>query len=512
MSDYQSRTSLSYHLYRPEQVAAGEQQAAEQAGIRMRALMAAAGRAAFEQVQQQAAAGARLAVCCGEGNNGGDGYVIARLAQQSGFRVSVFALKANRQLNDIDNNDAEHARQAWRDTGNQEAPLNTFNAAGFDFIVDAVFGTGLSRPLEGELAQWVSAVNAAGVPVLAVDAPSGISADTGAVLGCAIRADWTVTMVALKRGLYTSAGRHYCGEIVLADLAVGHYFEQQQSSDWQLAQKNDCETWLGPRPVHSHKGDFGHVLLVGGQPGMPGAMVLALQAALRCGAGKVSVACHGDNTDIIATSQAEAMVHGIENAEQLKPLLQQATVIVLGPGLGTSRWSRQMFEAVTTSDKPVVIDADGLNLLADSGLSSDRWILTPHPGEAGHLLQQSTKSVEQDRFSAVEAIRSQYGGQILLKGAGSLVATDRGNFVIARGSPAMASGGMGDTLSGVIGALLAQQMSPAQALIAGSYWHAVAGEIAARSGVRGTLASDLLVPLRQLVNGIKVDPLDGNGH
>ncbi|MGM0482162.1 MAG: NAD(P)H-hydrate dehydratase [Pseudomonadota bacterium] len=512
MSKDLSQASLARSLFRPEQVAEGEQQAAAQAGVSMRALMAAAGRSAYGQVQQQAPSGARLAVFCGEGNNGGDGYVVARLAQQDGYRVCVFALKANRELTDCDSDDAQHARQAWRDKGNQESSLDSFKAADFDFLVDAMFGTGLSRPLEGALQQWVEAVNESALPVLAVDAPSGISADTGAVLGCAIQANWTVTMIARKRGLYTSAGRQYCGEVVLADLDVGQYFLQQQTSDWQLVQDDDCQAWLGQRAAHSHKGDFGHVLLVGGQPGMPGAMVLASQAALRTGAGKVSVACHPDNTHTIAISQAESMVHGVDSAEQLAPLLQQATVVVLGPGLGTSNWSQRMFDAVMASDKITVVDADGLNLLAKAKGAAQRLILTPHPGEAGRLLQQSAETVEQDRFSAVEAIKARYGGQVLLKGAGSLVACDKGNFVIARGSPAMASGGMGDCLSGVIGALVAQQMPPAQALIAACYWHAVAGEIAARSGVRGTLASDLLTPLRQLVNGINVIQSGEHGH
>ncbi|MGM0526233.1 MAG: NAD(P)H-hydrate dehydratase [Pseudomonadota bacterium] len=504
--------SLSQSLYRAEQVQNGEKQAAKQAGVSMRALMAAAGNAVFLQIQRELPEHARLALFCGEGNNGGDGYVIARLAQQAGYRVSVFALKPGAELTDVENNDAHHSRQAWRDANNSESDFADFNSDNFDAIVDAVFGVGLSRPLEGKVADWVDSVNQSALPVFAVDIPSGINADTGTVAGAAIKAQRTVTMIAKKRGMYTSDARHYCGEISLAELGVGPHFQQQQTADWFLAGATDYHSWLGERPINSHKGDYGHVLIVGGHPGMPGAVTLAMQAALRTGAGKVSVACHPANASVVSSAQAEGMVHGVESAQQLESLLQQATVVVLGPGLGTTDWSKELFDAVMHTSLPILIDADGLNLLAKENISSKQFILTPHPGEAARLLGKSSKEVEQDRFAAVEQLRKKYQGQVLLKGAGSLVASERGNFIIARGSPAMASGGMGDCLSGFIGALLAQRLSPEQALIAGTYWHAVAGEMAAKDGCRGTLASDLFEPLRRLVNGINVSECGNNGN
>jgi len=504
--------SLSQSLYRAEQVQNGEKQAAEQAGVSMRQLMAAAGKAVFLQIQRELPEHARLALFCGEGNNGGDGYVIARLAQQAGYRVSVFALKAGAELTNVDNNDAHHARQAWRDANNNESDFTDFNPDNFDAVIDAVFGVGLSRPLEGKLADWVKTVNDSALPVIAVDIPSGINADTGTLTGAAIKAQRTVTMIAKKRGMYTSDARHYCGKISLAELGVGSHFQQQQTAEWFLAGEIDYHHWLGERQINSHKGDFGHVLIVGGHPGMPGAVTLAMQAALRTGAGKVSVACHPTNTSVVSSAQAEGMVHGVESAKQLEPLLQRASVVVLGPGLGTDDWSKKLFDAVMKTSTPILIDADGLNLLAEQNLSSERFILTPHPGEAARLLGKSTKEVEQDRFAAVEQLRKKYQGQVLLKGAGSLVASERGNFIVARGSPAMASGGMGDCLSGVIAALVAQRLAPEQALIAATYWHAVAGEIAAKDGCRGTLASDLLGPLRQLVNGKHESEFGNDGN
>ncbi|MBT43080.1 MAG: bifunctional ADP-dependent NAD(P)H-hydrate dehydratase/NAD(P)H-hydrate epimerase [Idiomarina sp.] len=501
-----NKKSLSQSLYRAEQVRSGEQQAAEKSGLSMRALMAAAGRAVFEQLQQMVPSGASVAVFCGEGNNGGDGYVIARLASQQGYRVTVYALNPGKSLQHSDDNDAEHARQAWRELGGTEQEFDDFTADRFDLIVDAVFGIGLNRPLEGKLERWVQCVNQSQLPVLAVDVPSGLDADTGKQLGATIMATNTVTMVARKRGLYSAKGPALCGDIILADLGVGDAFSQANASSWQLLDKDVYYPWLGARRRDAHKGDFGHVLVIGGNAGMSGAATLAMQAALRSGAGKVSVACHPQSAPIIAVAQPEAMVHGIQHAEELEPLLEQASIIVLGPGLGQTDWSLQLFNQVMKKTARItVIDADGLNLMAKQPDKSDRFIITPHPGEAARLLQCSGNEVEQDRFAAVKLLRQRFGGQALLKGAGSLIASDRGNFVIGRGSPALASGGMGDCLAGLIGGLLGQQLAPAQALIAASFWHAVAGEHCAKSGERGTLASDLLVPIRRLVNGLPIE-------
>lgn len=501
-----NKKSLSQSLYCAEDVSTGEVAAAEKSGLTMRALMASAGRAVFEQMTAYVSEGAKVAVCCGEGNNGGDGYVVARLASQQGYRVSVFALKPARQLENVQTDDAEHARQAWRDLGQQEHCLDDFKAEDYHIIIDAMFGIGLSRPLEGHLERWVQAVNKSTVPVIAVDIPSGLDADTGRVMGAAINATVTVTMVAKKRGLYTAKGPAHCGSICLADLDVGQAFLDANAAQWHLAGGIAYADWLGARKRDSHKGDFGHVLVVGGGAGMSGAASLAMQAALRTGAGKVSVACHPQSAPIIAVAQPEAMVHAVEQVEQLTPLLEQSTVVVLGPGLGQSDWAQRLFShVIDTKHRVTVIDADGLNLLALNPQKTDRFVLTPHPGEAARLLKTSVNAVEQDRFATVEALRERFGGQVLLKGAGSLIASDRGNFIIGRGSPALASGGMGDCLSGVIGALLAQQLAPGQAIIAGAYWHAIAGEFCGKQGERGTLATDLLTPLRRLVNGLSLE-------
>lgn len=496
-------------LYTVKQVQSGEQKAADACGVSMMQLMSAAGKAVFYRLQALQPAPARIAVCCGEGNNGGDGYIVARLAQQAGYQVQVFALKANATVSNIDESNAQKARQAWRDQGGSETPLTACEPEMADVVVDAVFGVGLNRALEGAPAQWAQCVNQSQTRVLSVDVPSGVNADTGDVPGAAIRATQTVTLVALKRGLLTGMAPNHVGQLCLEALGVGEAFQQQHQADWLRVDADESRTGLPPRAPCTHKGEQGHVLIVGGQPGMSGAVILAMQAALRSGAGKVSVACHPQVQSIVAGAQPEAMVHGVETAADLQALLEHATVVALGPGLGQSRWSQAMFEQTLGSDtaanSPRVLDADALNLLAQSGAqvlqSSGRVVLTPHPGEAARLLQTRTQDIAQDRFAAAQALRDTYGAQVLLKGAGSLVVTDNGSFVIERGSPAMASGGMGDLLTGLISGLIAQKAEPAAALLKGTLWHAMAGETAGNDNERGTLASDLLPYIRQLVNG-----------
>lgn len=492
---------FSHCLYQVEQLQQGEKKAAASHSMAMMQLMSAAGKAVFRQLQMHFPAPARIAVCCGEGNNGGDGYIVARLAHEAGYQVQVFALKQNIVLPDPIQSDAHKARGAWREQGGSEKALQDCSPEQFDVVVDALFGVGLNRMLEGYPVTWVQRVNASRTPVLSIDVPSGLHADTGYVPGAAIRARLTICLVALKRGLLTGKAPEHTGKLLLEDLSIGNTFKHQNEADWFRVNVDKVNSWLSARSLCTHKGEQGHVLIVGGQSGMSGAVILAMKAALRAGAGKVSVACHPDVQAIVAAAQPEAMVHALSDADELPPLLRQASAVALGPGLGQSRWSHEVFSQVMKADILKVIDADGLNLLASYPVRSPKLLLTPHPGEAARLLQTTTDKIESDRFAATTKLRKKYGAQVLLKGAGSLLVTDRGKCLIDRGSPAMASGGMGDLLTGLVTALLAQRMAPAQALIAGALWHAIAGEQAGKEGERGTLASDLLPYLRRLVNG-----------
>jgi hydroxyethylthiazole kinase-like uncharacterized protein yjeF len=258
---------------------------------------------------------------------------------------------------------------------------------------------------------------------------------------------------------------------------------------------------LAPRVRKAHKGLFGHVLVVGGNYGMPGAVRLAAEAALRCGAGLVSVATRSKHVGVIACGRPEIMVHGIENAQDLELLVAQSTVIVVGPGLGQTTWSKDLFYSVLAAPQVKVIDADALNLLAQNPSHSSNWVLTPHLGEAARLLRSEIALLQMNRIQAVWQLQKKYNGVVILKGADSLVCTANTLKQCQAGNPGMASGGMGDVLSGVIGALLAQGLNLQQAAELGVCLHAKAGDLAAQAlGERGLLAMDLMPFLHQLVN------------
>ena len=316
-----------------------------------------------------------------------------------------------------------------------------------------------------------------------------------------MQADLTVTFVGLKAGLFLNAGPDLCGDIVLADLDVPDQAHENSEAEFRRITDTHLDAWLPPRPASSHKGDFGHVLVVGGGPGMPGAVRLCGEAALRCGAGLVSIATHPDHAAIVVAARPELMPHAIADADDLVPLLQKADVVAFGPGLGRSSWAGSLVDVLADDERPTVWDADALNWLAESPAVSERRVITPHPGEAARLLGSATEDVQRDRRTALQDLETRYGGVVVLKGAGSLVSgTDGAPWLCTSGNPGMASAGMGDVLTGVIAGLVAQGLSLEQAAAIGVEIHARAGDIAAQAGERGLLASDLLASLRGIVN------------
>jgi NAD(P)H-hydrate epimerase len=369
--------------------------------------------------------------------------------------------------------------------------------------VDAILGTGLEREVEGLWREAIEAMNAHPAAILALDIPSGLHADTGAILGAAIQAAATLTFIGLKQGLFTGQGPACCGALSFAGLGVPSDIHSIiHPACWRYTGE-DLPALLPRRPRSAHKGHFGHVLVIGGDLGLAGAARLAAEAAARSGAGLVSVATRAVHAGWQAAARPELMFHGVETPDELTPLLSRATVIAIGPGLGREEWGRTLLRAVLASDRPLVLDADALNLLAAEPAFRDDWILTPHPGEAARLLKMTPAQVEADRFTAVEDVALRYGGVALLKGAGSLIASQSDGLVAlsAAGNPGMASGGMGDVLTGVIAALVAQGLAPFAAAQAGAYLHGQAGDLAAQAGgERGLVATDLLPFLRQLVN------------
>jgi NAD(P)H-hydrate epimerase len=484
-------------LYSASQLRELDRLAIEQAGIPGYTLMTRAAQAAWSAIQARWPELRSLVLLCGTGNNGGDGYVLARLAQSDGCQARVLQLGDAERIR----GDALTARNDWLEAGGVVVEFDAASLQPADVIVDALLGTGFERALDAQWADAIRAVNDSAVPVVALDIPSGLRSDSGAVADSAIRAQLTVTFIGRKAGLYTGAGPDRAGEIVLADLAVPAAVMRQVRPQAELQVAAELHGLAVPRSRSAHKGSFGHVLVIGGDHGMAGAVRLAGEAALRTGAGLVTVATRAEHTAAIMAGCPELICHGIENARQLRAVQAKATVIVIGPGLGQSDWAAELLGTVLETRQPLVVDADALNLIAREPVRQQRWIMTPHPGEAARLLQQDTATVQSDRFAAAAAINRQYGGVTVLKGAGTIVhAEDRLPMVCAAGNPGMATAGMGDVLSGILGGLLAQGLTPAQAARAGVCVHACAGDHAARDGERGLLARDVIAGLRGVMN------------
>lgn len=485
-----------YDLYTAEQTRELDRLAIEQCGISGYELMQRAGQSAFDQICRQWPDARQLAIFCGAGNNAGDGYVVARLAKQAGMTANVYYLANPEGLKA----EAQQAWQACVDAGGVIEPFVSGMHRDTDVVVDALMGTGLDRELKDEWLTAVDCMNVSPWPVLAIDIPSGLHADSGQVMGAAVRADSTVAFIGLNRGLFTGQAPEYTGEIVFDDLQVDESCYQAVSSDASLM-PDDIVNYLHPRSRDLHKGLCGHVLVIGGNTGMAGATTLAGKAALRAGAGLVSIATRPEHVNAVVSAQPELMVHGIEDGMALKPLLAKASVVVIGPGLGQDQWARALLNKVLESRLPAVVDADALNLLAKEPSRCENWVITPHVAEAARLLGVSTEEISADRFHAVQQLQHQFGGIALLKGAGTLVSSPQIR-VCRHGNPGMATAGMGDMLSGIIAALMAQGLSHEHAAELGVWTHAMAGDMEAeKRGERGLVATDLLPWIRQILNG-----------
>lgn len=492
-------TQLPHNLYTSAQVREMDKLAMDKLEISGTVLMERAGSAAFNLLQQQWPDAKTISVFCGTGNNGGDGYVIARLAHENQYQVTVYQLGDNNHIQ----GDALGAFQRLEGAG---ISVNKFagseDTSKTDVFVDALLGTGFEGEVSGEYQQAIDLMNQSNARILAVDIPSGLNADTGCADGSAVQANCTISFVGMKRGLLTGNAATYCGEIVFDDLRIPQEIFQQQPVAAEVLDYEQLKMQLGKRSRSAHKGQFGHVLIVGGEQGMSGAARMAGEAAQRVGAGLVTIATRPEHAALLSSARPELMCHGIENADDLKPLLEKATVVVIGPGLGTSEWAEELKSEVMLSDLPMVIDADALNLLAKEKFHRNNWVLTPHPGEAARLLGKDITAIQSDRFAAVEHIVQQFGGVAILKGAGSLVhAKESLTGICIEGNPGMASGGMGDVLTGVIAGLIAQGLSCVAAAKLAVIMHARAGDMSVSAvGERGLLATDLMTSLRRLAN------------
>jgi hydroxyethylthiazole kinase-like uncharacterized protein yjeF len=492
---------LPADLYRADQVRELDRCAIEEHGIAGIHLMKRAGRAAFAALLERWPDPEQITVLCGAGNNGGDGYVIAALAAQRRLPVTLIYLADPEKLQ----GDARGAYEFARREGVIMQPLQ--ESQGFSgVVVDAMLGTGITGEVREPFRQAIEWLNNSTAPVLAVDIPSGLCADTGNELGVAVKADVTVSFIGLKQGLLTGRGVGLTGELLFADLGVPAEVLRSQAPSAERLQLNRLLEQLPDRDGDAHKGKFGHVMVIGGDSGFAGAAAMAGEASARMGAGLTSVATRPEHVAAIIARRPELMVLGVTSGQELETYLGRPTVLVLGPGLGRTPWSEQMLQQAVASGLPMVLDADGLNLLAEGRIVADtqrgNWILTPHPGEAARLLDCTVAEIQRDRFAATTRLQQRYGGTVLLKGAGTVIAAPDGSLSVAYvGNPGMASGGMGDVLSGVIGGLLAQGLDPCVATKLAVCLHGTAADLAAdENGQRGLLAMDLLPYLRQLLN------------
>jgi len=474
-------------------------------------LMQAAARSAFRQLRRRWPQCRHVLVLCGAGNNGGDGYLLATCALRHGLGVTCLVLTDPAKLKG-------DARKAWQRASDQKISMVTAaQLADKDLIslleqadvtVDAMLGTGLNGAPRGEFARVVEFCNQSAAGVLALDVPSGLNATTGAAVGDVVAADATVTFIGLKAGLFTGHGPAVCGEVIFEDLGAAQ--QLGGCTEPVLATRADWSSvtlGISKRAANAHKGHFGHVLVVAGDRGFGGAGLLVAEAAARSGAGLVSLATRQEHVAAALSRCPSIMSHGVVHGSELAPLLAAATVVVCGPGLGQSAWGQRMLEQVLACNKPQVLDADALNLMASglmtnkASVAADNCIFTPHPGEAARLLGCTVAEVELDRLSAARKLQSRYGGAILLKGAGTVIASMHGEmFVVSGSNPGLATGGMGDVLAGIAGGLLAQLKDSTQAVVTAAALHLAAANLATQQfGYMGLQPTDVIDALPRVL-------------
>lgn len=490
---------LPHDLYTAAQIRELERIVIEQHNIPAAKLMSYAGAAALSLIEEHWQQAKSLLIICGIGNNGGDGFELARQALAKNYQVVVI------QVGDDTKMSAEStaARGALLITG---TTIQSFNdeLPSTDIIIDALLGSGLARECTGEYKAVITAINEASehIPVLSLDLPSGLHADTGNVLGIAVKATVTLSFLGLHKGLFTGEGPNYCGTVCFDSLHVpSTIFKEIPPAARRISLEEDGAR-LAPRQRTSHKGLYGHLLVIGGDNGMSGAARLAAEAGARVGAGLVTIATRAVHSHLLNLTRPELMCYGVEDADDVEMLIQRANVITAGPGLGQNEWGEALFQKIINSDLPVVVDADALNMLSKKPQHRDNWILTPHPGEAARLLGCSSAEIQADRFFAVHELQKRYGGVAVLKGSGTLICNGKAPTRLSSwGNPGMSSGGMGDVLAGVIGGLLAQGFPLMEAACVGVSLHGMAGDKAAeQDGERGMLAMDLIPHLRHLAN------------
>ncbi|MCH8498039.1 MAG: NAD(P)H-hydrate dehydratase [Marinobacter sp.] len=491
--------SLPESLYGADGVRALDRFVIDERGVPGFVLMQRAAAATFRQLVRCWPGRRSVVVLCGAGNNGGDGYLVAATAQRHGFQVRCIAVADPTNLS---GDAAQAAAQAAKDgvtieswpqaPGTLQQPLCPDDGV----IVDALLGTGVGGAPRAPFDAAIARINDSGLPVLAVDVPSGLDATTGAASGAAVRADLTVSFIGLKLGLFTGRGPDLEGRVLFDDLGVTEALAAAPVT--AIAHRSDWAALSGLLPrrrAAAHKGEFGRLLILAGERGFGGAGLLAAEAASRSGAGLVTLATRPEHISATLARCPSVMVRGVTHGSELAPLLAQADAVLCGPGIGQGPWGQQLLQQALAFAGPLVLDADALNMLASRvPVRNERHVLTPHPGEAARLLGVKASEVEADRLAAVVALQQRFGGVVLLKGAGTLIAGDEGvPAVIAGSNPGMATGGMGDVLSGILAALLAQGLTPQLAVRMAAAVHLeAANQASERLGYMGLLPMDVV--------------------
>ena len=483
-------------LFTAHQIRLMDQTLIEEYGIPGLTLMSRAADASIDLLRERYPLARRVIVFCGTGNNAGDGYLVAAKLQDRAIDGLVVQVGDPQKL-------GEDASTARNHCAQQAVPIidwDAFQRDGSeqaDVLVDALLGLGTTGPARKPFAQAIDWLNAQQAPIIALDVPSGLHPDFGVAEGATVHASHTVTFIAPKLGLAAEQGPDFSGEVRVAQLgAPDAFFDQFEEQGVDVIEPSA----LPPRSRASHKGHFGHVLVVAGGEGMAGAGLLAASAALRAGAGLVTLATHPSHAPNLASYQPELMVQGVLDADLMTPLFDRATVVAVGPGLGQSEWSKTLFKKVMDSGLPMVIDADALNLLAERPSELPNAILTPHPKEAARMLGAS--AVSRDRLEVLRALQDRYQSVVVLKGAATLVHDGKRALINQTGAPAMATAGMGDALTGCIAGLVAQGLALGQAAAQGVAHHGRAGEWASADlGEVAVLASDVIARLGRSFRG-----------
>ena len=441
-----------------------------------------------------------LTVFCGSGNNAGDGYLLAKMAIESGLTVKVITIESE----DLLKNDAKNARDMFKQAGGVIERWSSNISLTNDWIVDAIFGIGLNRDVESPYKEAIEFINESKSKVLSIDIPSGLCGETGKIFGRAVSANITTTYVGRKSGLYLDSGPNFTGTIYFSDLDIDQSFYAEHKPSIKIVSEKEVSDVLSDRKQTSHKGDNGHILLIGGNDGMEGAIRIASEAALRAGSGLVSVISTATSCEIINQFRPEVMCHDALNQDKISSLIAKADIIGIGPGLGTDDWAIDLFNIAIESDKYLVLDADALNILSSNPIKRGNWTLTPHPGEAARLMDTSVSDIQKDRLASISELTESYSANVLLKGKYSLVQGLDNDIplMITTGNPGMATAGMGDLLTGVTCSFLGQFGTEDSAKIVSiaAHVHSKSGDLASRKGERGMIASDLLTHIRELVN------------